>query len=158
MTGLHRSGGLNRRTPLVAKTELRTNTELTRTGQLKRSGWQPVAVPMQRSAGLQRSSSMPRKPSQRQKDRAATWAEVKTEAWEAWSGQCAVGDHPLPWAEMHGHHRRLKSAGGLDLIENCLPVCHGHHRYIHNLGDAAYDAGWLVRAWLDPADVPVIGR
>ena len=153
---MKRSKPLGRGKPLQAKTELRTNTEITRRSELKRSGWEPVAVPMQRSAGLQRASQMPRKPSQRQRDRAATWAEVKVEAWETWGGQCAVGHHPLPWEQMHGHHRRLKSAGGLDLVENCLPVCHEHHRYLHELGEESYRRGWLVRAWDDPAEIPVL--
>lgn len=152
MSGLHRKNGLNRKTPLVAKTELQQRQ------QLKRSGYLETTKPLKAgSYPLARGVPMPQKPSEKQRRRADAWAEVKAEAWDAWGGQCAVGYHPLPWDQMHGHHRRLKSAGGLDLIENCLPVCDACHRYIHGLGDAAYDAGWLVRAWLDPADVPIIG-
>jgi hypothetical protein len=69
-----------------------------------------------------------------------------------------VGRDPLPFEACHGHHRLMRSAGGPDTLANCLPVCHRCHRRIHDNRDGrSYDNGWLVRAWLRPEDVPILG-
>lgn len=83
------------------------------------------------------------------------WAEAKEEAWEAWGRCCALHGVFLPWEQMLGHHRLMRSAGGPDTAINCLPLCFTAHEAVHLGGDGSYDRGLLVRSWLDPADVPV---
>lgn len=56
----------------------------------------------------------------------------------------------------HFHHRRMRSAGGLGDLDNCLPVCARCHRRIHDHPGFAYLHGLLVRRHKDPADIAVI--
>lgn len=145
-SGFDRGPGPERHTPLVARSELARTSALTRSTPIPRvfAPREPRPTP-------------PRKPQSReQRDLAAQWALIRAEAWGLWSGRCAVRGDPLPWEQCHGHHRLMKSAGGPNTLVNCLPVCARCHERIHRAGDAAYDAGWLVRSWLDPADVPVL--
>lgn len=91
-------------------------------------------------------------------ERAAAWAATKQEAWLGWGQRCAVGRQLIDLHAVHGHHRLMRSAGGPDTVANCLPVCHRCHRRIHENADAkSYDNGWLVRAWLLPEDVAILG-
>jgi 5-methylcytosine-specific restriction endonuclease McrA len=57
----------------------------------------------------------------------------------------------------HMHHRKLRSQGGQHTLENLLLVHTQCHDAIHSskFSSIAYDLGLLVRAWLDPADIPV---
>lgn len=59
------------------------------------------------------------------------------------------------------HHRRPRSSGGsrderLGRVTNCLLLCVACHRFVESRRSRAYDAGWLVRGWDDPADCPVL--
>ena len=56
----------------------------------------------------------------------------------------------------HLHHRKLRSQGGGHTVENLLNVRWDCHRSIHADPDHAYDMGWLVRSWADPAQVPLV--
>lgn len=36
------------------------------------------------------------------------------------------------------HHLKTKGAGGDDLPENLIAVCHEHHREIHDMGNVSF--------------------
>ena len=56
----------------------------------------------------------------------------------------------------HLHHRKLRSQGGPDTVENGLHVCTPCHHAIHTDPDVEpYDRGLLVHSWADPVDIPV---
>lgn len=55
------------------------------------------------------------------------------------------------------HHRRLRSQGGQDTVENLVFICQEPcHRHIHEHPSASYEAGWLVPSWADPSTVAVV--
>lgn len=56
------------------------------------------------------------------------------------------------------HHRKLRSQGGGHEVVNGLGVCAGCHRAIHADPSRAYEHGWLVRGYHEPADMPVFRR
>lgn len=56
----------------------------------------------------------------------------------------------------HVHHRKLRKHGGGDDVENLLWVCLNCHDHIHRNPAEAYENGWLVHPWDDPADIPVV--
>ena len=52
------------------------------------------------------------------------------------------------------HHRKLRDHGD-NRAENCLHACAGCHHHVHNHSVAkSYLMGWLVRSWMDPAEIP----
>lgn len=60
---------------------------------------------------------------------------------------------------IHMHHRRLRSQGGRDAVENLAHLCRRcHNDAIHGNPDWAKRHGWIVPSWADPDDVePVRG-
>jgi hypothetical protein len=61
-----------------------------------------------------------------------------------------------PASEMH--HRRMRSAGGLDIVDNILHLCRScHHDTIHANPDWAYRHGFLLRRAATDHPEPVIG-
>jgi len=56
------------------------------------------------------------------------------------------------------HHRRMRSAGGADVVENFLDLCSScHHVSIHENPDWAYRHGLLLRRGSTGHPDPVIG-
>lgn len=60
---------------------------------------------------------------------------------------------PLPATEVH--HRKMRSAGGRNELANLVAACRDHHQIAHADPGYAYEHGWLVHPWQDPAEVPV---
>lgn len=58
----------------------------------------------------------------------------------------------------HVHHRQLRSQGGSDLPSNLLHICSPCHVTIHAQPSTAYENGWMVRSWADPAATAVRTR
>lgn len=56
----------------------------------------------------------------------------------------------------HGHHRKLRSQGGLNNLETLLDTCVNCHMWIHHNPSLARGLGLLVRSTDDPALVPVV--
>ena len=55
---------------------------------------------------------------------------------------------------LHRHHRQLRRHGN-DNPENIMLVTLEQHDWIHSHVGLAYELGWLVHSWQDPADVPI---
>lgn len=58
------------------------------------------------------------------------------------------------------HHRRARGAGGTrredtNELPNLAHLCAECHAYIESNRTWAYENGWLVRQWADPAHQPV---
>lgn len=56
---------------------------------------------------------------------------------------------------LHRHHRKLRSQGGTDESSNIMLVTPLQHDWIHRNPAKAYELGWLVKSWQDPAEVPI---
>ena len=59
------------------------------------------------------------------------------------------------------HHRRLKSRGGQNAVENGLHLCGwGNHTGCHGTAHSGegHELGWSVNSWADPKLVPVLYR
>lgn len=58
------------------------------------------------------------------------------------------------------HHRKLRSQGGEDAIENLIAVHHKCHNMgtdsIHLNPKRAIENGWIVPSWADPATYPLV--
>lgn len=81
-------------------------------------------------------------------------AKVRKAARQRSGGRCEL----CGFAEAtHLHHRQLRRHGDHRIV-NALHVCATCHGRVHSDRDVqvAYDAGWLVRSFLDPADVAVV--
>jgi hypothetical protein len=63
------------------------------------------------------------------------------------------------WADpdtLQAHHRKLRTRGGEDSLENLVALhleCHG---WVHANPAEATALGFMVSAWEDPATVPVM--
>jgi len=57
------------------------------------------------------------------------------------------------------HHRRRRSQGGQDSVENLVLLCGsgttGCHGWVHAHPADARTAGFLVASWDDPAPIPI---
>ncbi len=54
----------------------------------------------------------------------------------------------------HSHHRKMRSQGGTDRVENILAVDPFCHDWIHAHPEVSYALGWLVKSHDDDLDVP----
>lgn len=72
--------------------------------------------------------------------------EVKDAVWRRSGGMCEAKASP-ECRKYAGqlHHRRMRSQGGPDTVENALHVCTPCHGYIHDNPQQSYEAGWLIR-------------
>jgi hypothetical protein len=79
-------------------------------------------------------------------------AVLARDRWCPWCG-CPFADRAAV------HHRRLRSQGGDDTVENLValhPECHNvHPRSVHQNPRDAVERGFIVPSWADPADTPL---
>jgi hypothetical protein len=57
---------------------------------------------------------------------------------------------------VHTHHRKLRSQGGDDSPANLLRLCLECHTWVHANPAEAYETGYLVHSWDDPATIEVL--
>lgn len=66
-------------------------------------------------------------------------------------GRCEFCGKPMLTSDVH--HRKLRSQGGDESLDNLVlvhPYCHERaHHYPHQ----AREWGWIVPSWADPAEV-----
>lgn len=66
--------------------------------------------------------------------------------------QCVERDRVFIRTGGHqAHHRKLRSQGGLDAVENLLAVCGYCHEWVHAHPSVAQLNGWIVPRHADPA-------
>jgi len=86
------------------------------------------------------------------------WKALREQALERCQGYCEKCGASL-YETFALHHRKLKSRGGKDVIENLLAL----HHECHNLGTnsvhlnvkVATENGWMVATHANPEEVPV---
>lgn len=83
-------------------------------------------------------------------------ASIRRDLWERCAHTCEACGLWLERSDMHAHHRKLRSQGGLDELANLLAVHHACHRSLHLYPERSYELGHLVRSYHDPGDVPVV--
>lgn len=69
------------------------------------------------------------------------------------AGRCEARTADCTDIPIEVHHRKLRKHGGMDSPANCLLVCGGCHRWVHNHPAEAYTLGLLIHAWVDPDEV-----
>lgn len=57
---------------------------------------------------------------------------------------CEAGSVVCTKRAHHFHHRRLRSQGGLDTVENLLHVCGPCHEFMHRNRSEARERGWIL--------------
>jgi hypothetical protein len=78
-------------------------------------------------------------------------AVVRSALHERCGGRCEFDGQKMDHLDVH--HRKQRSLGGLDTLDNLVSVCRDHHDAVHLYND--YDYGWLVHSWDTPALVPI---
>ena len=78
------------------------------------------------------------------------WAKV-TAACVAEHGSRCQGCYER--RTLHGHHRLPRSQGGLNIAGNCMVLCDGCHRLVHNHPSIAYQTGFLLHPWDAPLSI-----
>jgi len=124
---------LHRRTPLIARVPLLRRTELARRAERH-------ADPALPRTGLRsrQGDPIPLKVRREVKARSEGSCEV-----------CGCGGAD------HMHHRLRRSQGGQHTAANLIHVHWGCHEDIHRNPDRSYALGHLVRAGMDPGQIPV---
>lgn len=86
----------------------------------------------------------------------AEFARMRPLVRAASRGRCGAGvAADCSGIATHVHHRKLRSQGGPNTLDNLLDVCLWCHATIHGNPARSYAAGLLVRGSDDPAAVPV---
>lgn len=94
-----------------------------------------------------RLATAARRESEWQETRAAVIFRSRGLCEANWPGVCKPGPHRGD----HVHHRRLRSQGGGNELDNLMHVCHVVHGHAHDVDRAgAEERGIIVRAWVDP--------
>lgn len=76
-----------------------------------------------------------------------TWVQARQWACGRAQGRCEARCAPsCAGRGAEAHHRRRRSQGGSDELENLLWVCAWCHTWIHEHPAVAYEKGWLLRA------------
>jgi hypothetical protein len=75
-------------------------------------------------------------------------------------GRCFRCGEPLRDGWYSCHHRKLKSGGGTDSLDNRI-MLHGSgttgcHGWVHAHPQLARESGWLVSRYAEPGEVPVL--
>lgn len=82
-------------------------------------------------------------------------AELRPLLWRRCGGRCERCGCPLTFEGFEAHHRKFRSRGGLDRIENLVALCGEHHRWAHSQGREAGAEGFSVQATGDPSRIPI---
>lgn len=81
--------------------------------------------------------------------------EVKADVRRRSGNRCEIrADEVCTGRATQFHHRKLRRHGDNREV-NCLHGCDPCHEHVHANPGKSYLMGWLVRAELDPARVPV---
>ena len=82
-------------------------------------------------------------------------AELRPLLWKRCGGRCEFCGITLDFETFEAHHRKFRSRGGLDRIENLVALCADCHHWAHSEGTKATKTGFAVPSVFDPATVPV---
>lgn len=86
----------------------------------------------------------------------ADWARLTNALEQRSGGFCeACGRRRLEY-NSHRHHRRLRSQGGKDTLDNLVIICRECHQLIHEQPKQSIAEGFIVPSWALPAQVPIM--
>lgn len=75
--------------------------------------------------------------------------QTKNDALRRCHGRCEAEASPQCRGVVeHFHHRRLRSQGGPNTLDNCLACCSACHAFIHRFPRTAAEHGWILRGFL----------
>lgn len=84
---------------------------------------------------------------------------LRAQLWWRSEGYCERCGTNIEQHDFAAHHRKLRSQGGKDDIQNLVAVCHQCHnlgtKSIHLNPKHSYLTGWMVHGWDDPANVVI---
>lgn len=88
---------------------------------------------------------------------------LRAAVWDRDEGRCQRCGRLIQGGPSSLHHRRPRRAGGsagAHTAENLVLLCGtgttGCHQHVESHRADAYEAGWLVHSWGNPAVVPVL--
>lgn len=81
-------------------------------------------------------------------------SKVRERLYLRCGGYCDWCGHVL--TAFDAHHRKLRSRGGSNDLENLVAVCPGCHNTIHDYPALATERGFMVYAGKNPADIPLV--
>lgn len=112
--------------------------------------------PLTRRTGLQSSSKLKRsRPKARRPSPNDFPEEVKANVRRRSGNRCEIrAEGVCTGRATQFHHRKLRRHGDNREV-NCLHGCDACHDHVHAHPGKSYLMGWLVKAELDPARVPV---
>ena len=84
---------------------------------------------------------------------AALWDERRAEVYRRCGGLCEGCGGALRGFD--AHHRKLRSRGGTDEMDNVVALHRSCHEWVHANPHAATDLGLMVRSTDDPAQIPL---
>lgn len=133
---------------------------------LKRTGFKPPTKPRFKpptSDGVpklvtQRKPIAPvsaTKKRRREQKAGPSMAELRPILWERCRGVCERCGRHLDYDTFEAHHRKFRSRGGLDRIENLAALCGDDHRWAHANNREAGLAGFTVTRTANPAEIPM---
>jgi hypothetical protein len=73
------------------------------------------------------------------------FAVMKQEVKDRSGGRCEARTPRCTGRSEHVHHRRMRSQGGSNTLDNLLDVCLQCHLYIHSNPTESYERFWLIR-------------
>jgi hypothetical protein len=106
--------------------------------------------PIQRRTPL-RSGTKRMKPLKR----APMSKSLRQEVYDRSQGLCDRHGLALSEDAWHAHHRKLRTRGGQDSMENLVALCPPCHDLVHANPLYAEETGFMVHSWQDPAVVPI---
>ena len=81
---------------------------------------------------------------------------LRDAVWNRSRGYCEKCGLPLHQDSWNWHHRKIKSQGGQDLVENGLALHFSCHRWIHDNPAESYKYGYMVPNGDTPLGLPVL--
>lgn len=85
--------------------------------------------------------------------------KLRNLAFKRCKGYCEKCGLPLK-NDFALHHRKLRSAGGKDTIDNFLALHHGCHNLdtdsVHSNPKISMENGWIVSRYKEPSECPVM--
>lgn len=133
---------LSRRSELK-RTELVRKSPLVGGGGLSRGSTNP-ADPLLRSRARRNSRQLP-----------PVGPDVRAELMERQDGRCPHCDRPMLALAAHVHHRKKRSQGGDNHIDNLLLLPGTCHQDVHANVERSYELGHMVRRGDNPSDVRI---
>lgn len=85
---------------------------------------------------------------------------VEADALERDGGRCFRCGTVVLSVSRSCHHRKLRSGGGPDSLENRITLCGsgttGCHGYVHHHPREARESGFIVSRYAEPGEAPVL--